>query len=83
MSRRKQIHDGRGIGRTDAEVDDRQSITVGTGLHRSAFSTDRHFKTFGEFHDIIIKIGEQDVITEFPDFRTGVTWKPVPGDVFF
>ena len=77
----QEIHHRGGVRRAHAEVDDRQPTGVGRRLHRAADSLHIAGKPLAESFHVVVKVGEQNVLTEVVDGHARVSGQPVLGDV--
>jgi len=75
----EQIHHGGGRGAAHPEIDDRDFAGGGTH-HRSISSDDWHAMRSGEQFDVLVEVGEQNVVAEFLQRHAGVARQPVLHD---
>ena len=60
----QQIHNRRGIGRSNPKIDHRQATTVGRGLHRTTFTNNIAPKPIGEALEVVVKVGQQNIVAQ-------------------
>ena len=70
-TRAQQIHDRRRVRRADTEVDDRQPVGVGRRLHRFVGTSHLAVEPLREPVDILLEVGQEDVVTELIQIKTG------------
>src|SRR5204863_6042500 len=78
----QQIHHGRGIRASHAEVNQSDSIGSYVG-HRSIYALDQTAVQRSEPFDVIVEVGQENIFSEFSKRRAGVTRQPVFHDVLF
>jgi hypothetical protein len=65
----------------DSEVDQRQAIRVGCGLHGPTLTFDFAIETLGKTLEVILKVGQEDVIAKLVQGHAGVTRQPIAGNL--